>query len=51
MRNLFKTFVLLLLICMIPVGTAKAAVKLNATSKELKVGQVVTLKVQEQRKR
>ena len=45
MRNLLKTFVLLLLICMIPVGTAKAAVKLNATSKELKVGQTITLKV------
>jgi len=45
MRNLLKTFVLILAVCMIPVGTVKAAVKLNATSKELKVGQAVTLKV------
>lgn len=45
MKNLFKLLILLLLICIIPAGTANAAVKLNVKNKELEVGQTVTLKV------
>lgn len=45
MRNLFKTFVLLLLIFIIPTGTAKAAVKLNTANAEIKVGETLLLKV------
>lgn len=45
MKNLLKTFVLLLLICMIPTGTAKAAAKLNIGNAEIKVGETLSLKV------
>lgn len=47
MRNLFKTFVLLLLICMIPTGTAKAA-RINRKKVTTEPGKIIVLSITSQ---